>query len=223
MNVIVRRELPHPGATLDAFEIRNGPAPDGKHQVLANNQQPRPSRATSQARPSHVLDRAPAPFRRHLEPVASVAFMPLRWCYACARGAGSPSVSAALPPLTPARWLTQWSLNVPALLLAGLVVLVYVLAARRVRLRGGQWDRSSTSWFVCVGVGSWLLVTCSILGTYSRVLFWPLAVQDVLLMTLVPVGVTLGRPVALWRSVRPRSGRQPRRGVVGSAGCWVSR
>jgi len=49
-------------------------------------------------------------------------------------------------------------------------------------------------------------VTGSFLGTYSRVLFWPLAVQDVLLMTLVPVGLTLGRPVALWRAVRPTRG-----------------
>lgn len=143
--------------------------------------------------------------------------MPSRWCYAGASWAGSPTVTASLPPLTPARWLTQWSLNVPALLLAGFVVVPYVLAVRRVRSRGGQWPRSSTGWFVGVGVGSWLLVTCSFLGTYSRVLFWPLAVQDVLLMTLVPVGVTLGRPVALWRSVRPRPGRvtPPRRRWLG--------
>jgi cytochrome c oxidase assembly factor CtaG len=93
------------------------------------------------------------------------------------------------------------------MVLAVLAVGVYVLAVRLVRARGGYWDRAATGWFAGVGVGSLLLVTCSFLGTYSRVLFWPLAVQDVLLMTLVPVGLTLGRPVALWRSVRPTPGR----------------
>ena len=117
-------------------------------------------------------------------------------------------------PLTPARWLTGWSPNVPALALAVLAVAVYSLAVRQVRARGGHWDRASTCWFAGVGVGSLLLVTCSFLGTYSRVLFWPLAVQDVLLMTLVPVGLTLGRPVALMRLLRPTLGAvasRPRR------------
>ena len=125
-------------------------------------------------------------------------------------------MTAQVAPLTPARWLTGWSPSVPALALAVLAVAVYVLAVRRVRARGGHWDRASTCWFAGGGVGSLLLVTCSFLGTYSRVLFWPLAVQDVLLMTLVPVGLTLGRPVALWRSVRPTPGRvasRPRRAL----------
>ena len=96
-------------------------------------------------------------------------------------------------PLTPARWLTGWSWDVPAVVLAVLAVVVYMLAVRRVRTRGGSWNRAATGWFVGVGAGSLLVVTCSFLGTYSRVLSWPLAVQDVLLMTLVPVGLTLGR------------------------------
>jgi len=102
--------------------------------------------------------------------------------------------------------LTGWSWDVPAVALAVLAVVVYVLAVRRVRAHGGSWNRATTGWFVGVGAGSLLLVTCSFLGTYSRMLFWPLAVQDVLLMTLVPVGLTLGRPVALWRAVRPTRG-----------------
>lgn len=125
-------------------------------------------------------------------------------------------MTTQVAPLTPARWLTAWSPNAPAVALAVLAVAAYVLAVRRVRARGGHWDRASTCWFTGVGVGSLLLVTCSFLGTYSRVLFWPLAVQDVLLMTLVPVGLTLGRPVALWRLVRPTLGRvvsRPRRAL----------
>jgi len=115
-------------------------------------------------------------------------------------------VITLVAPLTPARWLTGWSWDVPAVVLAVPAVVVYVLAVRQVQARGGSWNRAATGWFVGVGAGSLLLVTCSFLGTYSRVLFWPLAVQDVLLMTLVPVGLTLGRPVALWRAVRPTRG-----------------
>lgn len=125
-------------------------------------------------------------------------------------------MTTQVAPLTSARWLTAWSPNALALALVVLAVAAYFLAVRRVRAGGGHWDRASTCWFAGVGVGSLLLVTCSFLGTYSRVLFWPLAVQDVLLMTLVPVGLTLGRPVALWRLVRPTLDRvvsRPRRAL----------
>jgi cytochrome c oxidase assembly factor CtaG len=108
-----------------------------------------------------------------------------------------------LPPLTTARWPTEWSVDLPALVVAVLATALYALAVRRVRAGGGRWSRGATCWFVVGGVGSLLVVTCSFLGTYSRTLFWPLAVQDVLLLTLVPVGLTLGRPVALWRAARP--------------------
>jgi cytochrome c oxidase assembly factor CtaG len=50
----------------------------------------------------------------------------------------------------------------------------------------------------------------SFLGTYDRVLLWPLAVQDVLLLTVVPIGLTLGRPLALLKAVFPRNGRRSR-------------
>ena len=124
-------------------------------------------------------------------------------------------VAGPLAPLTPLREATAWSADVPVLVVAVLVSGAYLLAVRGVRARGGQWQATTTGWFLVGGVGSLLVVTCSFLGTYSRVLFWPLAVQDVLLMTLVPVGLTLGRPLALWRSVRPQRRAAPRlpRGV----------
>jgi putative copper resistance protein D len=108
----------------------------------------------------------------------------------------------ALPPLTTARWLTEWSVDVPVLVASVLAIAVYGVAVRRVRAEGGRWSVGASCWFVVGGIGSLLLITCSFLGTYSRTLFWPLAVQDVLLLTLVPVALTLGRPVALWHAVR---------------------
>lgn len=120
------------------------------------------------------------------------------------------AVVSGMPPLTYARWLTAWSPDVPVLIISAAVGAVYGLAVRRIQQRGGTWPAAATSWFLAAGLGSLMLVTCSFLGTYSRVLFWPLAVQDVLLLTLVPVGLTLGRPVALWRTYRPTSSRGPR-------------
>lgn len=79
---------------------------------------------------------------------------------------------------------------------------------------------TATAWFLAGGLGSLAVVTCSSLGTYSRVLFWPLAVQDVLLLTLVPVRLALGRPVALYRAARPRLDTAPSRGSRRLAGLF---
>jgi cytochrome c oxidase assembly factor CtaG len=115
-------------------------------------------------------------------------------------------VTAALVvPLTTARALTGWSIDGPVLVAALCAAAAYVLAVRRVRARGGDWPRSATGWFVIGGLGTLVVVTCSFLGVYARVLFWPLAVQDVLLLSLVPVGLTLGRPIRLWRAWRGSS------------------
>ena len=134
-------------------------------------------------------------------------------------GAVTPALAIAsgLPPLTSARWLSGWSPDGPVLVVVAAAAIVYLRSARRVRESGGQWPGAATSWFLAGGLGSLVLVTCSFLGTYSRVLFWPLAVQDVLLLTLVPVGLTLGRPVALWRESHPgpvRSGTRVAKRLV---------
>ena len=118
-------------------------------------------------------------------------------------------------PLTLLRWLTAWSVDVPVVVLGVVAAVLYGLAVRQVRGRGGHWPRLRTCWFVAAGLGSLVVVTCSFLGTYSLVLFWPLAVQDVLLLTLVPVGLTLGRPVALWRSWRRPSPPARQQWLVG--------
>lgn len=101
-----------------------------------------------------------------------------------------------LPPLTGARYVTGLSLDVPVAVLCVLAGAGYLWAARR----APAWSRGATAWFLAGGLGSLLLATCSCLGTYDRELFWALAVQDVLVLTIVPIGLTLGRPVALWRA-----------------------
>lgn len=117
-------------------------------------------------------------------------------------------------PLTPLSWLEAWSLDLPMLCFAALLLLGYLTGVQRARRKGRHWSPSATTWFVAAGIGSLVLVTTSFLGTYARLLFWPLAVQDVLLLTLVPVGLTMGKPVSLWRQGRTRPVRQPGRAMT---------
>ena len=117
---------------------------------------------------------------------------------------------ATLPPLTPLRLFTAGVVDLPMLTVAVLLTVGYLRAVRRATARGIRWSPAATRWFLGAGVGSLLLATMSFLGAYDRVLFWPLAIQDVLLLTFVPVGLTLGRPIALWRAGRPERTRAPR-------------
>lgn len=108
-------------------------------------------------------------------------------------------------PLTPARAFTAWSVDLPVLVLVVAALAAYVVGARRVP----GWRGRDTAWFAG-GLATLVVVTMSSLGTYDHDLFWVLGVQDVLVMTLVPIGLTLGRPVALWRALRPGSRRRGR-------------
>ena len=117
-----------------------------------------------------------------------------------------------LPPLTPLRWLTAWQLDLPMLAVALLLALAYLHGVRRASARGVAWPRAATGWFLGAGVGSVVLATMSFLGVYDRVLMWPLATQDLVLMTVVPIGLTLGRPIALWRAAGPERDRPAHRG-----------
>ena len=120
-------------------------------------------------------------------------------------------VTSATPlPLTPLRLFTAWVVDLPMLATAAMLVLGYLRAVRRATVRGVAWSPSATRWFLGAGVGSLVLATMSSLGAYDRVLFWPLAIQDVLLLTFVPVGLTLGRPIAIWRAGRPERAHPPR-------------
>jgi cytochrome c oxidase assembly factor CtaG len=93
------------------------------------------------------------------------------------------------------------------------VALGYVLASRRV----GSWPVARTVAFL-VGVGSVLVVKSSFLAVYAHTLFWVLAVQDVLLLALVPMPLVLGRPGELLRAALPgtRSLRLPIPAVLAS-------
>jgi cytochrome c oxidase assembly factor CtaG len=107
-----------------------------------------------------------------------------------------------LPPLTVAGWLTHWTLDLPVVLLVLIVSAAYLLARARVR----DWPAGRTATFLLGMAGVVVVKTC-FLAVYDHTLFWTLAVQDVLLVALVPIPLVLGRPVQLARLAVDRPGR----------------
>ncbi|MER8090862.1 cytochrome c oxidase assembly protein [Streptomyces sp. NPDC094048] len=65
---------------------------------------------------------------------------------------------------------------------------LYVAGVVR-RVRSGQrWSATRTLAFALLGLGMLVVATMSSLAVYDRVLFWPAAVQNILLDLLVPLG-----------------------------------
>lgn len=109
--------------------------------------------------------------------------------------------------------LTAWTfppLSVLVVLAAGTA---YVAGVRRVR-RDGEWPAGRTTWFLS-GLGVWLICVCSFIGAYERVLFTDRAAQVALLLTVVPLFLSLGAPVTLLLEAVPPRRRERLRKVVG--------
>ena len=109
------------------------------------------------------------------------------------------------PALTAGRILTAWTwdwwvgtgvLVAAALYLTGVVVL---------RRKGVHWSSARTAAFVVGGLGSAVIATMSVLGTYDTVLFSVHTIQHMILMMATPLFLALGAPVTLaLRTLGPR-------------------
>lgn len=104
------------------------------------------------------------------------------------------TAGVAPSPLTPERWLTSWTLDLPVMLVGASVLLAYLAMARRQR----DWPLRRCLLFAG-GIGWVLVIAGSFLGVYNHTLLWVLAVQDVLLLTTAPVLLVLARPAELLR------------------------
>ncbi|HEY3871026.1 MAG TPA: cytochrome c oxidase assembly protein [Actinocrinis sp.] len=100
------------------------------------------------------------------------------------------------PALQNATYLTEWKLNPWVLGLIVIASALYLIGVRRHRARGGQWRIYETALFLS-GQGLFGLLTMSFLGAYERTLFWPRAVQNTLVMMVVPMLLALGAPLTL--------------------------
>jgi putative copper resistance protein D len=109
----------------------------------------------------------------------------------------------ALPALTTARLFTTWQADwfgcALVLLLGGL----YGWGVVRVVRGGGRWSAGRTAVFGLVGLGGIAVATMSSLAVYDRVLFWPAAVQNIVLDLVAPLGLALGDPLTLARRALP--------------------
>jgi len=101
------------------------------------------------------------------------------------------------PQLTMVRAFTEWTLDPWALGFVLLLGGLYLAGVRRVRRSGTPWPAGRTVAFCGLGLGFCVIATMSWVGVYSGVLFYVRAVQTVLTLLLIPLFLTLGRPLTL--------------------------
>ena len=102
-----------------------------------------------------------------------------------------------LAELTAGRLLSSWQLDIPALLLIAALATLYGWGVRRIHRRGERWSPARTAAFALLGLGALTVATMSGLAVYDHVLFWPAAVQNILLDLVAPLGLALGDPLRL--------------------------
>jgi cytochrome c oxidase assembly factor CtaG len=102
-----------------------------------------------------------------------------------------------LPELTGARYLDAWQIDTVALTVILLLGICYAYGVRRRRRAGQRWPLWRTAAFYALGLGTLTIATMSSLAVYDRVLFWPAAVQNILLDLFAPLGLALGDPLGL--------------------------
>jgi putative copper resistance protein D len=103
----------------------------------------------------------------------------------------------ALPELTGARFFDTWQLDAVALAAVVLLGAAYAYGVVRRQRAGESWPLWRTAVFYVFGLGALVFATMSSLAVYDRVLFWPAAVQNILLDLFAPLGLALGDPLAL--------------------------
>ncbi|MDF3300213.1 cytochrome c oxidase assembly protein [Streptomyces tropicalis] len=119
-----------------------------------------------------------------------------------------------LAELTTGRLLSSWQPDVPALLLVAVLGALYAWGVVRLRGRGTAWPPARIAAFVVLGLGGVVAATMSGLAVYDRVLFWPAAVQNILLDLVAPLGLALGDPLRLAVGALPERGARRLRAAM---------
>lgn len=133
-------------------------------------------------------------------------------------GIGHPMTAAyAGPPsLQNSAYLTQWTLNPWVLLVIVTAATLYLTGVARNKKAGRPWKHGYTAFFLS-GLALFAYLTMSFLGAYERTLFWPRAVQNTLLLMVVPMLLALGAPLTLLLDNSTPRGRDRLAGVLHSA------
>jgi cytochrome c oxidase assembly factor CtaG/putative copper export protein len=121
-----------------------------------------------------------------------------------------------LPPApTFLNWFTLWRLEIISAYVLVAMGVVYLLWARRLRLRGDVWPWYRTASFI-FGIAVMIWVTQSGPMIYGTVTFSGHMIQHMMLVMVAPIPLALGAPVTLaLRALKPRTdhSRGPREWV----------
>ncbi|WP_199788175.1 cytochrome c oxidase assembly protein [Streptomyces sp. MspMP-M5] len=109
----------------------------------------------------------------------------------------SPVVASALPELTTGRLLGSWRPDPYALVLIAVLGGLYAWGVVRLVRRGERWPVARVVAFAGLGLGAIAVATMSGLAVYDHELFWPAAVQNIVLDLVAPLGLALGDPLSL--------------------------
>jgi putative copper resistance protein D len=115
------------------------------------------------------------------------------------------------PPISWARIFTGWTFDPVASIAILALAVAYLLGVRAMHRAGNPWPWSRTVCFVGLGLGSLVVATQSVLGTYDTVLVSAHMAQHMVLAMITPVFLALGAPVTLALRTLPA---RPRRWLV---------
>ena len=118
------------------------------------------------------------------------------------------AAAETLPEPTAGTFLTGWSLAPLPVVVTVWVVGLYLLGVRALHRRGDRWPVGRTVAFVGVGMGSFVVATCSGLAAYDTTLLSVHMVQHMVLSMIVPLALALGAPVTLALRTLPAAPRR---------------
>jgi putative copper resistance protein D len=117
------------------------------------------------------------------------------------------TLQEALPPLSWATSVTEWTFAPLPLVVTVWAVGLYVLGVRALRRRGDRWPVGrSIAWGI--GMGAFYVVTSSGFAAYDTVLLSVHMAQHMVLSMVVPLCLALGAPVTLALRTLPRTPRR---------------
>ena len=123
----------------------------------------------------------------------------------------APATAAAsdvLPRFTLGRVLTESGIDPLPFVITVWAVGLYAVGVIVLHRRGDRWPVGRTLSFVGLGMGSFLIATCSGLGRYDTTLLSVHMVQHMILSMVVPLALALGAPVTLALRTLPRTPRR---------------
>lgn len=127
-------------------------------------------------------------------------------------------IGPATPPIPV--FLSTWSLDPTALAVLVVAAGLYLGGVEVLRRRGHRWPLRLTLMYLLLGLGSYAWVSFGFLGAWSAEIRWAFTTRIALLLFVVPVLVTLGRPVSLARAVLAA---RPRARVNGFLRSWIAK